>query len=53
MPPVSPGEMIRVSIPIGELVTRAFKGIAASNRRRQEIAVRRKVAAELEQFAKP
>lgn len=51
--PVKPGEMIRVSIPIGELTTRAFRGVAAANRRRQEEAARRKVAAELRAIGAP
>ena len=48
--PTGPGEMVRVSIPIGELVSRAFKGVAAANHRRQEAAARRKVLAELRWF---
>jgi hypothetical protein len=47
VPPTRPGEMVRVSIPIGELVSRAFKGVAAASQRRQEAAARRKVAAAL------
>ena len=50
VPPTRPGEIIRVSVPIGELVSRAFKGAAAANRRRQEAAARRKVEAALEWF---
>ncbi len=38
VPPILPGEMVRVSVPIGELVSRAFRGAAAANRRRQETA---------------
>jgi hypothetical protein len=48
--PTLPGEMIRVSIPIGELVTRAFKGVAAANGRRREAAARRRVDAALQRF---
>lgn len=51
VPPTSRGEMVRVSVPIGELVTRAFKGVAAANQRRQEVAARRKVEAALKWFA--
>lgn len=47
VPPTKPGEIVRVSVPIGELVSRAFKGVAAANQRRQEAAARRKVAAAL------
>lgn len=43
VPPALRGEMVRVSVPIGELVTRAFKGVAAANQRRREAAARRKV----------
>ena len=54
LPPTKPGEMIRISVPVGELVTRAFRAVAAANRRREEAAARRKVEAELESFkAKP
>ena len=45
--PTRPGEIVRVSIPIGEFVTRAFRSVAVTNQRRQEAAARRKVAAEL------
>jgi hypothetical protein len=47
VPPTGPGELIRVSVPIGEFVSRAFKSVAAANHRRQESAARRKVQAEL------
>ena len=50
VPPTGRGEMVRVSVPIGELVSRAFKSAAAANRRRQEAAARRKVEAALEWF---
>ena len=50
VPPTKPGEMVRVSIPIGELVSRAFKGVAAANQRRQQAAARRKVEAQLKWF---
>jgi hypothetical protein len=48
VPPAGRGEMIRVSVPIGEFVSRAFKGVAAAHRRRQEAAARREVQAALE-----
>jgi hypothetical protein len=50
VPPTLPGEVLRVSVPIGELVSRAFKGTAAANRRRHVAAARRKVEADLEWF---
>ena len=49
--PTLPGEMVRVSLPIGELVSRAFKGVAAARQRRQEAAARREVQAALKAFA--
>jgi len=50
LPPTSRGEIVRVSVPVGELVMRAVGGIAAANRRRQEAAARRRVEAELRVF---
>ena len=49
-PPTLRGEMVRVSVPVGDLVSRAIKGIASAHRRRQEAAARREVAAELARF---
>jgi hypothetical protein len=51
VPPTRPGEIVRVSVPIGELVTRAFRGIAAANQRRQEAAARRRVETALKGLA--
>jgi hypothetical protein len=51
IPPTGRGEIVRVSVPIGELVSRAFKGVAAANQRRQEAAARRRVEAALTWFA--
>ena len=50
VPPVKRGEMIRVSVPIGEIVTGAFRGVASANQRRKEAAARRRVEAALKQF---
>lgn len=47
IPPTGRGEMVRVSVPIGELVSRAFNSVAVANRRRQEAAARREVEAAL------
>ena len=47
VPPTGRGEIVRVSLPVGELVVRAIKGVAAANRRRQEAAARREVEAAL------
>jgi hypothetical protein len=44
------GEIIRLSLPIGEYVSRGVRGLAAANRRRQETAARRKVEADLKAF---
>jgi hypothetical protein len=41
------GEFVRVSLPIGEYVMSLARGLASANRRRQEAAARRRVAAEL------
>ena len=51
VPPTGRGEILRVSVPIGELVSRAFKGVAAANHRRQEASARRRVEAALTWFA--
>jgi hypothetical protein len=50
VPPTKRGEFIRVSIPIGEFVSRAGSGVAAAYQRRQEAAARRKVQKELKQL---
>jgi hypothetical protein len=50
VPPSGPGELVRVSVPIGEFVSRAFKGVAAASHRRREAAARRQVEAELERL---
>lgn len=50
VPPTRPGEIVRVSVPIGELVMRAFRSVAVASQRRQEAAARRKVAAALKWF---
>ena len=49
--PTGRGEIVRVSIPIGELVSRAVKGVSASLHRRQEAAARREVDEALTAFA--
>jgi hypothetical protein len=50
VPPTGRGEMIRVTIPIGEIVSRAFKANKAARRRRQEATARREVESELQRF---
>jgi hypothetical protein len=51
VPPQSRGEIIRISVPIGELVSRAFRSAAAAKQRRQEDAARREVNAALKWLA--
>ena len=50
--PVLRGEMVRVSLPVGEYVMRAARGVASANRRRQEAAARRRVEAAISAFAR-
>jgi hypothetical protein len=52
LPPTGRGEILRVSVPIGDLVSRAIRSAASANRRRHESAARREVEAELESFKK-
>ena len=51
VPPQKRGEIVRVSIPLPDLVSRAFKGVAVANRQRQEKAARQRVEAALKAFA--
>ena len=51
VPPELPGEFVRISVPIGELVSRAFRGISEAKQRRQEETARRRVEADLKWFA--
>jgi hypothetical protein len=46
------GEIIRLSLPVGEYASRVARGISAANRRRQEAAARRRVEADVKAFAK-
>jgi hypothetical protein len=50
VPPTGRGEMIRVTIPIGEIVSRAFKASSVARRRRQEATARREVESALQRF---
>jgi hypothetical protein len=45
--PVLRGEMIRMSVPLGEYVSHASRAIATANRKRKEAAIRRRIEAEL------
>ena len=49
--PELPGELVRVSVPVGELVSRGLRGIVEAKQRRQENAARRRVEADLKWFA--
>ena len=48
--PTEPGEIVRVRVPIGELVAGAAHRMSAATRRRQEAAARREVEAALAAF---
>jgi hypothetical protein len=48
--PQKRGEIVRVSLPVGELATRAVRGVAAASRRRAERKAREDVQRELRQF---
>ena len=50
VPPVTAGEIIRVKVPIGELVSRAGYAIAKARRNRAERAARNEVARSLAEF---
>jgi hypothetical protein len=49
--PELPGEFIRVSVPIGELVSRAARGVSVALQQRQEQSARRRVEADMKWFA--
>ena len=50
VPPITAGEVIRVRVPIGELVSRAAHGISKARRNRAENAARAEVARSLAEF---
>lgn len=50
VPPTGRGEIIKISVPIGALVSKALKSVSAANQRRREAAARRNVEAALEAF---
>lgn len=47
VPPELPGEMVRVSGPIGALVSRVIRGVGGARQRREAEAARRRVEAAL------
>ena len=50
VPPNTNGELIRISIPVGELVSRAARAISDANHRRAERKADERVRKDLEQF---
>jgi len=50
VPPETNGEVVRVSVPIGELVSRAARAISDANHRRAERKADERVRKDLEQF---
>jgi hypothetical protein len=50
VPPTTAGEMIRVRIPIGELVSRTTHAINEARRKRAERAARKEIARSLAEF---
>ena len=49
-PPVMPGELIRLRLPVGELVLKVARGVVAKNQRRREVGARREVQTALTAF---
>jgi|SRR5689334_18559208 hypothetical protein len=49
-PPQTTGEVIRVSIPVGELVSKAARALSDANHRRSERKADERVRKDLEQF---
>lgn len=49
-PPTAPGEVLRVRLPIGELVSKAARSVTAAHQGRREAAARREVEAALRAF---
>lgn len=50
VPPQTKGEVVRVSIPVGELMSRAARGISDANHRRAERKADERVREDLAQF---
>jgi hypothetical protein len=48
--PTEPGEMVRLRLPIGELVSKAAQGVSAANQRRRETSARHEVQKALSAF---
>jgi hypothetical protein len=52
VPPQTNGEVIRLSIPVGELATRAARSISDARRRRAERKVEERIERELDEMLK-
>lgn len=50
LPPETNGEMVRVSIPVGDLVSRAARAVSDANHRRAEQKADERVRKDLERF---
>jgi hypothetical protein len=50
VPPENNGEVVRVSVPVGELVSKAARAISDANHRRAERKADERVRKDLEQF---
>jgi hypothetical protein len=50
VPPENSGEVVRVSVPVGELVSKAARAISDANHRRGERKADERVRKDLEQF---
>jgi hypothetical protein len=50
LPPDTNGEMVKVNVPVGELVTRATRAVSTARRRRAERKAHKEVLRALEEF---
>ena len=50
LPPITSGEMVKVSVPVGELVTRATRTVSTARRRRAERKAHEEVLRALEEL---
>jgi hypothetical protein len=53
VPPNTNGEVVRVAIPVGELMSRAARAISDTHRRRVERKIDERIARELRQLDVP
>jgi hypothetical protein len=47
VPPDTNGEMVKVVVPVGDLISRAARGVSSTRRRRAERQIRERVSREL------